>query len=72
MEVRAGACGGGPVVGAGAALGAEKVWPWRLHQVAGGNAGGELEWSVADALLDPVMGEAVTAALRCFGQSRNT
>ncbi|WP_405638624.1 DNA-binding protein [Streptomyces sp. NBC_00019] len=52
----------------------EKVWPRRLHQVAGGNAGGELErWrivgrdavifpevvAVADALLDPVMEQLV-------------
>ncbi|WP_398864389.1 DNA-binding protein [Streptomyces pakalii] len=52
----------------------EKVWPRRLHQVAGGDAGGDLEWwrivgrdavvfpevvAVADALLDPGMGELV-------------
>ncbi|MER6240388.1 DNA-binding protein [Streptomyces clavifer] len=52
----------------------EKVWPRRLHQVAGGDAGGDLEWwrivgrgavvfpevvAVADALLDPAMGELV-------------
>jgi len=52
----------------------EKVWPQRLHQVAGGDAGGDLEWwrivgrdavvfpevvAVADALLDPGMGELV-------------
>ncbi|MEU0650137.1 DNA-binding protein [Streptomyces umbrinus] len=50
----------------------EKVWPRRLHQVAGGNAGTDLErWrivgrdvvvfpevvAVADALLDPAMAE---------------
>ncbi|MGW0886323.1 DNA-binding protein [Streptomyces sp. NPDC002671] len=50
----------------------EEVWPRRLHQVAGGNAGGDLErWrivgrdtvvfpevvAVAEALLDPVMAE---------------
>ncbi|WP_344387681.1 DNA-binding protein [Streptomyces vastus] len=50
----------------------EKVWPRRLHQVAGGNAGADLErWrivgrdavvfpevvAVADALLDPAMAE---------------
>ncbi|MGY3783767.1 hypothetical protein [Streptomyces antibioticus] len=50
----------------------EVIWPRRLHQVAGGNAGTELErWrivgrdavvfpevvAVADALLDPVMAE---------------
>ncbi|WP_374991330.1 DNA-binding protein [Streptomyces sp. LHD-70] len=54
----------------------EKVWPGRLHQVAGGNAGEELErWrivgrdavifpevvAVADALLDPVMAQRVWA-----------
>ena len=52
----------------------EKVWPRRLHQVAGGDAGGELEWwrivgrdavifpevvAVADALLDPAMARLV-------------
>ncbi|WP_020132710.1 hypothetical protein [Streptomyces sp. 303MFCol5.2] len=52
----------------------EVIWPQRLHQVAGGNAGTELErWrivgrdavvfpevvAVADALLDPVMAELV-------------
>ncbi|BET45101.1 hypothetical protein RGQ21_00830 [Kitasatospora aureofaciens] len=52
----------------------EAVWPRRLHQVAGGNAGGDLErWrivgrdavvfpevvAVADALLDPAMAELV-------------
>lgn len=52
----------------------ETVWPRRLHQVAGGDAGGDLErWrivgrdavvfpevvAVADALLDPAMGELV-------------
>ncbi|MFB7459215.1 DNA-binding protein [Streptomyces sp. NPDC056188] len=52
----------------------EVVWPRRLHQVAGGNAGTELEWwrivgrdtvifpevvAVADALLDPAMAELV-------------
>jgi hypothetical protein len=52
----------------------ETVWPRRLHQVAGGNAGTELErWrivgrdavvfpevvAVADALLDPAMAELV-------------
>ncbi|MEU1312466.1 DNA-binding protein [Streptomyces cinnamoneus] len=52
----------------------EKIWPWRLHQVAGGDAGGDLErWrivgrdavvfpevvAVADALLDPGMAELV-------------
>lgn len=50
----------------------EVIWPRRLHQVAGGNAGTELEWwrivgrdavvfpevvAVADALLDPAMAE---------------
>jgi hypothetical protein len=50
----------------------ETIWPRRLHQVAGGNAGGDLErWrivgrdavvfpevvAVADALLDPVMAQ---------------
>ncbi|MDH6545909.1 MULTISPECIES: DNA-binding protein [unclassified Streptomyces] len=54
----------------------ETIWPRRLHQVAGGNAGGDLErWrivgrdaavfpevvAVADALLDPVMAELVWA-----------
>ncbi|WP_256725996.1 hypothetical protein [Streptomyces sp. IMTB 2501] len=52
----------------------EVIWPRRLHQVAGGNAGTELEWwrivgrdavvfpevvAVADALLDPDMAELV-------------
>ncbi|MFF4283605.1 hypothetical protein ACFY0Z_33240 [Streptomyces kronopolitis] len=52
----------------------EKIWPRRLHQVAGGDAGGDLErWrivgrdavvfpevvAVANALLDPVMAELV-------------
>ncbi|WP_105974950.1 TniQ family protein [Streptomyces geranii] len=52
----------------------ETVWPGRLHQVAGGNAGGDLErWrivgrdavvfpevvAVADALLDPAMAQLV-------------
>ncbi|MFF9476943.1 DNA-binding protein [Streptomyces roseolus] len=52
----------------------ETIWPRRLHQVAGGDAGGELEWwrivgrdaavfpevvAVADALLDPAMAELV-------------
>ncbi|MFD8025348.1 DNA-binding protein [Streptomyces lavendulae] len=52
----------------------ETVWPRRLHQVAGGDAGGDLEWwrvvgrdvvvfpevvAVADALLDPGMVELV-------------
>ncbi|MGW3956972.1 DNA-binding protein [Streptomyces sp. NPDC004752] len=52
----------------------ETIWPRRLHQVAGGNAGTELErWrivgrdavafpevvAVADALLDPAMAELV-------------
>ncbi|MER5399822.1 hypothetical protein [Streptomyces sp. NPDC002599] len=50
----------------------EVVWPRRLHQVAGGNAGRELAWwrivgrdaaifpevvAVAGALLDPAMGD---------------
>lgn len=54
----------------------ETIWPRRLHQVAGGNAGAELEWwrivgreavvfpevvAVADALLDPAMAELVWA-----------
>ncbi|MYV70236.1 DNA-binding protein [Streptomyces sp. SID2131] len=54
----------------------ETVWPRRLHQVAGGDAGGDLEWwrivgrdavvfpevvAVADALLDPGMAELVWA-----------
>jgi len=54
----------------------ETVWPGRLHQVAGGNAGTELErWrivgrdavvfpevvAVADALLDPAMAELAWA-----------
>ncbi|MFK8843654.1 DNA-binding protein [Streptomyces sp. Ac-502] len=52
----------------------ETIWLRRLHQVAGGNAGGDLEWwrivgrdavvfpevvTVADALLDPAMAELV-------------
>lgn len=52
----------------------EKIWPRRLHLVAGGNAGGDLEWwriggrdavvfpevvAVAEALLDPAMAELV-------------
>ncbi|MFC5904660.1 DNA-binding protein [Streptomyces zhihengii] len=52
----------------------EKVWPRRLHQVAGGDAGGDLErWrivgrdavvfpevvTVADVLLDPAMAQLV-------------
>jgi hypothetical protein len=52
----------------------ETVWPRRLHQVAGGDAGGDLEWwrivgrdavvfpevvAVADALMDPAMAELV-------------
>ncbi len=52
----------------------EKIWPRRLHQVAGGNAGEDLEqWrivgrdavvfpevvAVADALLDPAMAQLV-------------
>jgi hypothetical protein len=54
----------------------ETIWPRRLHQVAGGDAGGDLErWrivgrdaivfpevvAVADALLDPAMAELVWA-----------
>ncbi|MFB7531456.1 DNA-binding protein [Streptomyces sp. NPDC056178] len=54
----------------------EEIWPRRLHQVAGGNAGDDLErWrivgrdavifpevvAVADALLDPAMAELVWA-----------
>ncbi|MFF4307946.1 DNA-binding protein [Streptomyces sp. NPDC001601] len=54
----------------------ETVWPRRLHQVAGGDAGGDLDrWrivgrdavlfpevvAVADALLDPAMAELVWA-----------
>lgn len=54
----------------------ETIWPGRLHQVAGGNAGTELGWwrivgrdavvfpevvAVADALLDPAMAELVWA-----------
>ncbi|GGU24955.1 DNA-binding protein [Streptomyces daghestanicus] len=54
----------------------ETIWPRRLHQVAGGNAGGDLErWRIvgrdavvfpevvalADALLDPDMAELVWA-----------
>lgn len=54
----------------------ETTWPQRLHQVAGGDAGGDLErWrivgrdavvfpevvAVADALLDPAMAELVWA-----------
>ncbi|MFE8950404.1 DNA-binding protein [Streptomyces sp. NPDC007856] len=52
----------------------EEIWPRRLHRVAGGNAGVDLEWwrivgrdavifpevvAVADALLDPAMAELV-------------
>ncbi|MEU6950230.1 DNA-binding protein [Streptomyces sp. NPDC046316] len=52
----------------------ESIWPRRLHQVAGGDAGDDLGWwrivgqgavvfpevvAVADALLDPGMGELV-------------
>ncbi|MGW1437613.1 DNA-binding protein [Streptomyces griseus] len=52
----------------------EKVWPRRLHRVAGGDAGGGLEWwrimgrdavvfpevvAVADVLLDPAMAQLV-------------
>ncbi|KIF72810.1 DNA-binding protein [Streptomyces sp. 150FB] len=52
----------------------ETIWPRRLHQVAGGDAGSEFEWwrvvgrdavvfpevvAVADALLDPGMAELV-------------
>ncbi|TVL87356.1 DNA-binding protein [Streptomyces sp. SAJ15] len=52
----------------------ETIWPRRLHQVAGGDAGSEFEWwrivgrdavvfpevvAVADALLDPEMAELV-------------
>ncbi|MFJ8563243.1 hypothetical protein [Streptomyces sp. NPDC093514] len=52
----------------------ETIWPRRLHQVAGGDAGGDLQWwrvvgrdavvfpevvVVADALLDPAMAELV-------------
>ncbi|WP_324605958.1 hypothetical protein [Streptomyces sp. CNS654] len=52
----------------------ETIWPRRLHLVAGGDAGGDLEWwrivgrdavvfpevvAVADALLDPCMAELV-------------
>ncbi|MFF0087885.1 DNA-binding protein [Streptomyces canus] len=54
----------------------ETIWPRRLHQVAGGNAGTELDWwrivgrdtvvfpevvAVAEALLDPAMAELVWA-----------
>ncbi|WP_229854119.1 hypothetical protein [Streptomyces filipinensis] len=54
----------------------ETIWPRRLHQVAGGDAGGDLDqWriagrnavvfpevvAVADALLDPAMAELVWA-----------
>ncbi|WP_425315800.1 TnsA-like heteromeric transposase endonuclease subunit [Streptomyces olivoreticuli] len=54
----------------------EEIWPRRLHQVAGGDAGSDLEWwravgrdavifpevvAVADALLDPVMAQLVWA-----------
>nr|WP_237522871.1 DNA-binding protein [Streptomyces sp. SID1328] len=54
----------------------ETIWPWRLHRVAGGDAGGDLErWrivgrdavvfpevvAVAEALLDPAMAELVWA-----------
>lgn len=50
----------------------EKVWPWRLHQLAGGRVGSRLEWwrivgqdaaifpevaAVAQALLEPAMAE---------------
>ncbi|MGW2683606.1 DNA-binding protein [Streptomyces sp. NPDC001414] len=60
----------------------ETIWPQRLHQVAGGNAGTELErWrivgrdaavfpevvAVADALLDPAMAEL---AWRASGETR--
>ncbi|MER5981070.1 TniQ family protein [Streptomyces sp. NPDC001857] len=60
----------------------ENIWPRRLHQVAGGNAGGDLErWrivgrdavvfpevvAVADALLDPAMAEL---AWRASGGTR--
>ncbi|CAL9666993.1 DNA-binding protein [Streptomyces sp. enrichment culture] len=52
----------------------EKIWPQCLHQVAGGDAGGDLEWwrvvgrdavvfpevvAVAEMLLDPAMAELV-------------
>ncbi|MFD7623460.1 DNA-binding protein, partial [Streptomyces sp. NPDC059802] len=52
----------------------EEIWPRRLHLVAGGDAGGDLEWwrvvgrdavifpevvAVANALLDPVMAQLV-------------
>lgn len=52
----------------------EEIWPRRLHLVAGGDAGDDLEWwrvvgrdavifpevvAVADALLDPVMAQLV-------------
>ncbi|MFF8816356.1 hypothetical protein [Streptomyces pactum] len=61
-------------MGAGLALERETIWPQRLHQIAGGDAGGDLEWwrfvgrdvvvfpevvTVADALLDPTMAELV-------------
>ncbi|MEU5249913.1 DNA-binding protein [Streptomyces asoensis] len=54
----------------------ETIWPRRLHQVAGGDAGGDLQWwrivgrdavvftevvGVADALLDAAMAELVWA-----------
>jgi hypothetical protein len=54
----------------------ETIWPHRLHQVAGGNAGAQLDWwrivgrdtvvfpevvAVAEALLDPAMAELVWA-----------
>ncbi|MFI1184085.1 DNA-binding protein [Streptomyces sp. NPDC020799] len=54
----------------------EEIWPRRLHRVAGGNAGSDLEWwrvvgrdavifpevvAVADALLDPGMAQRVWA-----------
>ncbi|MFD9196401.1 MULTISPECIES: DNA-binding protein [Streptomyces] len=54
----------------------EELWPRRLHQIAGGNAGDDLEWwrivgrdavifpevvTVADSLLDPVMAQRVWA-----------
>ncbi|MDQ1005581.1 hypothetical protein QFZ82_000065 [Streptomyces sp. V4I23] len=50
----------------------EKVWPWRLHQLAGGSVGADLAWwrivgrdaailpevvAVAQAMLDPAMAE---------------
>ncbi|MFE4823989.1 DNA-binding protein [Streptomyces sp. NPDC056704] len=60
----------------------ETLWPRRLHQVAGGNAGTELDWwrivgrdavvfpevvAVADALLDPAMAQL---AWRASGGTR--